>query len=245
MYDTDDIFRFLMDTHLKTPWIALLCMFLETLVLAWETSLQKSSYSLVNISLGCHHESNLTTTLNAYTIKHMQISSNICVPFSQCISIFPTSQDWLGPNMRLPQHIKPWKAHGLSHLFFSRHTLEKFKVSLPASRRPVKSIPTGVQSCFSSWMCIPLRSFVPNGNSNSLIQLASFIWQWPTISGSPGWAKFSHWHLRLAGYRRARPCSTNPWVPGVVSLQRFQRCWTLDGKNAQNFGDCVKSRACA
>jgi hypothetical protein len=33
MYDTDNIF-FLMDTHLKTPWIALLCMFLETLVLA-------------------------------------------------------------------------------------------------------------------------------------------------------------------------------------------------------------------
>lgn len=59
------------------------------------------------------------------------------------------------PTMRLPQHIKPWKAHGLSHLFFSRHTLEKFKVSPPASRRPIKSIPTGVQSCFSSWMCIP------------------------------------------------------------------------------------------
>ena len=128
------------------------------------------------------------------TCKYPQIS---VYPFHSAFSIFPTSQDWLGPNMRLPQHIKPWKAHGLSHLFFSRHTLEKFKVSLPASRRPVKSIPTGVQSCFSSWMCIPLRSFVPNGNSNLLIQLASFIWQWPTISGSPGWAKFSHWHLRL------------------------------------------------
>ena len=44
------------------------------------------------------------------------------------------------PTMRLPQHIKPWKAHGLSHLFFSRHTLEKFKVSPPASHRPIKSL---------------------------------------------------------------------------------------------------------